>query len=656
MIDLIPAVAIALTLAGEQSPPQSPVQPFKSSVDVVRVDVSALDGNGRPIPDLTAEDFELRVDGRRRPIVSAQFLAVPSDSNTPHAPDPDHYSSNAQAVGGRLIMIAVDRTSIAFGRAKAALEAASRFVGSLNRADRVALATIPEGPQVNFTADHALVQRLLLKIEGTAVSNLGRRNIGIADALEFDRRNDSAIAMITERECGVPNLGGNQRSGSSEVLVCQNDVKSEALLVASDARARARQSIAGLQGLLEGFPPSQTPKILAYISEGLVTQGEPSQLPWLDDKAAAAHVTIYPLLLEGSEFDASQSRPPANRLADRAVQEQGLAILAQATGGDLFRMISNSDSAFQRLSAELSGYYLLGFEPDARDRSGRPHAISVDVRRRGVTVRSRRQFTIPTTTVKTAETEVIATLRDPLPAVEIPIKFTTYSFRGPRQEKMRLFLAAEIDRSINPEGQFSVGYVVVDFDGKLVASQMGMALPSPDPRHKRTQRYFTDVSVDPGKYTVKLVVVDDAARRGSVERVAEAGLTQAGPIRATNLLLGGRGDGGWALPVAPAITGDITGDALYGYVELFADAAETLTEASVTLEIAASETSAALERVPVQLEVPNEDARCRMGPVRVSVGSLPPGDYVARAVIAVRLDAVGQVSRPFRIARAAAGR
>ena len=203
VIVLIPAVAIALALAGEQSPPQSPVQPFKSSVDVVRVDVSAVDGRSRPIRDLTAEDFELRVDGRPRPIVSAQFLAVPSDANTAHAPDPAHYSSNAQAVGGRLIMIAVDRASISSGRAKAALHAASRFVGSLNRADRVALATIPEGPQVNFTADHALVQRLLLKIDGTAVSSFGTRNIGIADALEFDRRNDSAMGMITERECGV---------------------------------------------------------------------------------------------------------------------------------------------------------------------------------------------------------------------------------------------------------------------------------------------------------------------------------------------------------------------------------------------------------------------------------------------------------------------
>jgi VWFA-related protein len=649
------AVAIVLALAG-QPEQQPPVQRFKSSVDVVQVDVSAVDGNGRPIADLATEDFELRVDGRRRSIVSVQFVTVPSDSATRQAPDPGHYSSNAQGVGGRLIMIAVDRTSIATGRAKAALEAASRFVGSLNRADRVALATIPEGPQVNFTADHALVQRLLLKIEGTAVASFGTRNIGIADALAFDRRDESAMQRITERECGVP-AAANQRSGSPEVMICQGEVKSEALLVTADARVRARQSIEGLQALLEGFPPSQTPKILAYISEGLVTQGEPSPLSWLDARAAAAHVTIYPLHLESSEYDASQRRPPAQPLADRVVKEHGLAMLAQATGGDLFRILSNSDFAFQRLSAELSGYYLLGFEPDERERNGRPHDISVHVRRRGVTVRSRRQFTIGTTSVKTAEAEIVATLRDPLPAIEIPVKFTTYSFRDPRQAKMRLFVAAEIDRSINPGGQISVGYAVVDFDGRLAASQMDSALPAPPPNRQRTeQRYFSQASVDPGKYTVKLVVVDDAGRRGSVERIVEARLNEAGSIRASDLLLGEGADREWGLPVAPAITGDITGGSLHGYIELFADAAEALEQASVTLEIAASETSAALERVPVQLATSTEDVRCRLAPARVDVARLPPGDYVARAVIAVGLDAVGQVSRPFRIAASGAKR
>jgi hypothetical protein len=257
--------------------------------------------------------------------------------------------------------------------------------------------------------------------------------------------------------------------------------------------------------------------------------------------------------------------------------------------------------------------------------------------------------------VKTAETEILATLRDPLPADEIPIKFTSFSFRDERQEQVRLFLAAEIDRSINPSGRISVGYAVVDFDGTLVASRMDEELPAPPSDLTRMQRYFSHVSVDPGKYTVKLVVVDDAGRRGSVERVAMARLTEAGAIRASDLMLGEGPDREWALPLAPAVTGEIAGRSLYGYIELFA-AAETLEGASVTLEIAASEASAALERVPLQLETLSEDVHSRVARGRVNLAGLPAGDYVARAVIAVGFDAVGQLSRPFTIASSGAKR
>ena len=111
---------------------------------------------------------------------------------------------------------------------------------------------------------------------------------------------------------------------------------------------------------------------------------------------------MYSLHLESGEFDASQRRPQARAAADRAVQEQGLAAVAQATRGDMFRVVSNSDFAFQRLSNELSGYYLLGFEPESGDRDSKPHSIGVKVKRGGVTVRARRQFTAGAAAVRTA--------------------------------------------------------------------------------------------------------------------------------------------------------------------------------------------------------------------------------------------------------------
>lgn len=219
----------------------------------------------------------------------------------------------------------------------------------MNRADRVALASLPRGPQVNFTTDHALVRRLLQQIDGTAVASFGTRNIGIADALAFERRDQRVMDAAFERECGNVTDGG-RGGGASDVLICRNEVRSEAGLVAADARQRASESIHGLRALIAGFPPSQTPKILVYISERLVIDRESAQFSWLD-AAAAANVTIYPLLLEQSQFDASQRRTQTEFAADRMTQERGLATIAQATRGEVFRVISNSDFAFERLAA-----------------------------------------------------------------------------------------------------------------------------------------------------------------------------------------------------------------------------------------------------------------------------------------------------------------
>ena len=76
---------------------------------------------------------------------------------------------------------------------------------------------------------------------------------------------------------------------------------------------------------------------------------------------------------------------PSTYADDRALLEEGLYLMTGVTRGDVFRVVSNSDFAFQRLSLELSGYYLLSFEPEVGERNGRPHDIQVNVRRKGVT-------------------------------------------------------------------------------------------------------------------------------------------------------------------------------------------------------------------------------------------------------------------------------
>ena len=109
---LAAVLSAAILLSGQE--PQPPKPTFKSAVDLVPVDVSVLDSNGRPVSDLTASDFTLAVDGKPRRIVSAQFISV--DRNVEAAaPPPVEYTSNAGATGGRLVMLVIDAGSIATG-------------------------------------------------------------------------------------------------------------------------------------------------------------------------------------------------------------------------------------------------------------------------------------------------------------------------------------------------------------------------------------------------------------------------------------------------------------------------------------------------------------------------------------------------------------
>ena len=81
-------------------------------------------------------------------------------------------------------------------------------------------------------------------------------------------------------------------------------------------------------------------------------------------------------------MEASSRTTSPSRAADRDLLREGLDQIAGLTGGDVFRVVTNADFAFQRLATELSGYYLLSFEPEPGDRDGRAHKIKIDVRRR----------------------------------------------------------------------------------------------------------------------------------------------------------------------------------------------------------------------------------------------------------------------------------
>src|SRR4029077_6369139 len=173
-------------------------------------------------------------------------------------------------------------------------------------------------------------------------------------------------------------------------------------------------------------------------------------------------------------FDITDSRAPVNPFADRQARSEGLELLAGAARGTLFTVAETGAPRFAPIEAELSGYYLLGIESDAKDKDGKSHSIRVDVPRRGAIVRSRRQLLNTAAEMRTARaqrarrTAVAAALASPLLASALPLRVASFALQGPEREKVQLLIHADVGTDYPASKVVSVGYVITDRDGRMV--------------------------------------------------------------------------------------------------------------------------------------------------------------------------------------------
>ena len=634
----------AVTVA--QVPPQQPASGFRLAVDVVPVDVSVVDNDGRPVTGLTAADFTLDVDGRTRRIVSSQYVSALRETSTPAASQAT-FSSNA-AGGGRLIMFVVDRGNIAPDRGRYAMEAASRFLSRLTPADRVGLIAFPgAGPAIDFTSNHAVVQSALPGLTGLTDTFPSSYRIGISEAMAIVQGDRTALNVVGQRECATAPT-------AEERGLCLRQVVTDANGIYSSVNERTQTAMATLRSIVDRLSQATSPKTIVYVSEGLVLE-RPGDSAWLGPAAARGQVTIYSLPLEVFGSDASTAREPATPARDKALAHEGLAVIAGSTRGAVFPLTGNGDNAFARLALELSGYYLLSFEPESGDRDGRPHKIKVGVTgRAGLDIRARSQFTIDAPSRRTDDEILKETLQAPALATEIGLRLATYTMRDPASDKLRILMAAEIDRSGGSDTKLALAYSLVDDKGRLIHSQIDPEVKTTISPETSIQRYSGFILSDaPGPHTLKIAVVDERGRRGSVEHTFRAALTTVGEVQATDLLIAD--DKLASGSATPVVGGEFTSGIVSGYIELYSDTTDVLKNTTVMFEVAADAQARALDgaagRVqPSTAEAPNR--RTHEG--SVSLALLPPGEYVARAVVSTDGRKIGQVTRPFRVGRLAA--
>jgi len=649
------SLALAFFLAPDRAPAQSQAV-FPSAVELVAVDVTVVDRDGRPLTDLQPDDFEIKVGGKRRKVVSAQLVrsaVAPAAAAAAPVRTETTYSSNREQPPGRLVVVVPDVGWMSDEGGRVVVEAAGRFVAGLPPQDKVALLTIPAGPAVDFTTDHARIADALKLVRGSRrwrPSASHKLSLGETMALCAFSGDQQAVSDAVARECGLVGSFGGQNTTND----CVRALKAQAETDCLQIRAITESSVGALLQVLEALRKYEGPKTVVLVSQGLVTgrsagdTGADESLYTVADAAARARVSLYTVMAERGfteAADVTQRDIPETRSLDESLYRDGLEAVSGYTGGPLLRTMTTADFAFDRIASESSATWLLSFEPERDDRDGKGHDIKVTVARDKAEVRARPRFmaapapATPETAVQRVRRSLDALLTD----ADVPVAATAVAF-GDSSGKVRLVLAAEIGLGAEAAAAAAAGYRLYDAAGKVVTGAVtNGGLDPVRTTDGDALGIRAAVTLEPGTYRLKVAAATPSGRAGSVERTVEARLFEGKRgLTVSDLLV--TEPGRQASAQAVCVDGRTVGRAARALLEVRGAAAPP----SVQLEVAGAGGSvvwmtAARVRPTGEPGVYDADAT-------LDLASLDPGRYELQAV--VLLDdgtEAARVARPLQL-------
>jgi VWFA-related protein len=623
---------------------------FETDVDVVAVDASVVDGDGRPVRGLTAADFQVEVDGRRRRVLSADFiefrLAMPSADPLPSPPSPVPAAIPQPRREGRRVVIVLDRGELGIGAVRAAARAASGLLDQLGPEDRVALFSLPSGPRVDFTTDRAAIETALGKIGPALDRRMWEFNLSLAEAVSLvegrmrEANPATGVNAVVDRECRPFIKMVSEGTSPNAMAMCVQRVEFEARLQVEDHMRSLDDRMSALEALCQALRVVPGAKTLVLVSGGLGSdvfrsgRSLSQRYKRIAAAAAASSVNLYTLYFSqrASDFSAEHSAAFESLNEDRDLRLAGLERLTGLAGGAMLEVVAGADHAFRRVASEISGHYLLGLEPDQDDRDGKPHDIEVKVARKGVLVRARRQF------VMNPEARIARRARAQAPAAPpSPVSMTPHVMRGASEGQIKVVLAAEV------EG-FSGGTLAVQVvnPAGAVVGTLSEALHKPEDAPARWQETLL---LARGPYVMKAEAVDASGRRVTAERPLNAELLHGVGFDASDLMLFERVGETSRLVAGSAVRGRV----MPVYLELYVDEVLPADRLGVQIEIVGAD-GTRRGSAPLALRK-GEEPGLHFAEGQVDVWALPPGKYVARALVTFGTKVARRVERHFEVIR-----
>ena len=335
VLGIAPTVACGLATAfGQQQPPR-----FAERVDVDRIliDARVVDDSGRPVSDLEAQDFDVRLGGMAARVDSVQWVAGVSD-DAPAVAAPAGARTAFQVSSGRLIVF-IFQKSFERGRLPGLMRMlieSREFIDSLTPRDRVAVLSFDSRLRIwlDFTSDrervaHALERGILLETPPASQASIEPSLVARLDAADVRR------AYSIERALRLIGEALEELPGAKSVVLVGH-----------------------------GF---------GRLGPGGVSME--SEYGAMSAALQAARVSVFCLDVTDADYHSL---------------EAGLQLVAEDTGGFFVRTHIFPQNAINRLSGALAGHYVLFVEnPGLASGS---HRVEVRLQRRNGHVLAKSEY------------------------------------------------------------------------------------------------------------------------------------------------------------------------------------------------------------------------------------------------------------------------
>jgi len=422
-------------LATPSASQNGPQFTLKAGTEVVLVNVTVRDKEGKFVRDLKSEDFSVSEDGKAQKIISMDVENTDAilTNNELQAPNLLHVvdTRGTKPPAGatevvpkelfrdrRLIVLFFDLTSMQPEETKRAAESAEGYVEKqMSPADVVAVVTLHNQLQVaqDFTTDRQALMSAIHSFNPEAGTGFEQGTTG-ADAAEEGITDDTFTADDTEYN-----------------------------IFNTDRRLDA------LKNLAETLSGIEQKKSVIYFSSGMNQTGveNQSQLRAASNAALRANMSIYTVdvrglqaLVPGGGAMSGSGRGGSGMFSGHSMQQsfdsnfasqETLVTLAADTGGKAFLDSNDFRPAFSKVQEDTAMYYVLGYTSTNTLKDGRFRRITVTVKRKDVKIDFRHGYYAEAdfqhTTKADREQQLQDQLASDLASTDLPVYLGTGYFR-----------------------------------------------------------------------------------------------------------------------------------------------------------------------------------------------------------------------------------